>query len=84
MAAIKHVVASAGDLARRFSRYSDIALAQPVMVTKNGRPRNVTNVLISVTEYERLKKQDRSTFLAADTPEEFLPAIRALARGKKR
>ncbi|HEY5209575.1 MAG TPA: type II toxin-antitoxin system prevent-host-death family antitoxin [Stellaceae bacterium] len=81
MAAIKQVVASAGDLARRFSRYSDIALAQPVMVTKNGRPRNV---LISVTEYERLKKQDRLTFLAADTPEEFLPAIRALARGKKR
>ncbi len=81
MAISKRVVATAGDLVRRFSRYSDIALTQPVLVTKNGRPRNV---LISAVEYERLKKRDRIAFFASDTPEEFLPALRALARTKKR
>lgn len=70
------VVTTAGDLVRQFSHYSDVALAQPVVVTKNGRPRNV---LISVEEYERLKKRDQQTFLAADTPEHFLADIEALA-----
>ncbi|RJF90083.1 type II toxin-antitoxin system prevent-host-death family antitoxin [Oleomonas cavernae] len=63
---------SAGDLVRQFSHYSDLALAQPVVVTKNGRPRNV---LISVEEYERLKSRDQQAFLAADTPEEFVADI---------
>ena len=45
-------------------------------VTRNGRPRNV---LISVEEYERLKKRDQQAFLAADTPEHFLTDIEALA-----
>ena len=42
----KHT-ATAGELVRQFSHYSDLALADPVIVTKNGRPRNV---LISVDE----------------------------------
>jgi prevent-host-death family protein len=70
------VVTSAGDLVRQFSHYSDVALGQPVVVTKNGRPRNV---LISVEEYERLKKRDQQAFLAADTPDHFLADIEALA-----
>lgn len=74
------VVASAGDLVRAFSHYSDIALARPVVVTKNGRPRNV---LISVTEYERLKQRDQQAFRAAETPERFLADIEAIAAGKR-
>ena len=74
------VVASAGDVVREFSHYSDIALAKPVVVTKNGRPRNV---MISVEEYERLKQRDQLAFRAAETPERFLSDIEALA-GKKR
>jgi PHD/YefM family antitoxin component YafN of YafNO toxin-antitoxin module len=54
-------------------------LARPVVVTRNGRARNV---LISVEEYERLKKRDQQSFLAADTPEEFLADIAATAKGK--
>jgi prevent-host-death family protein len=76
--AAKHLV-TAGELVRRFSQYSDIALVDPVVVTKNGRPRNV---LISIEEYERLKKRDQQAFLAADTPEQFFADIEALAEGE--
>ena len=43
----KHT-ATAGELVRQFSHYSDLALKEPVVVTKNGRPRNI---LLSVEEY---------------------------------
>lgn len=80
MASPKRVTATAGELARQFSHFSDIALAQPVVVTKNGRARNV---LISIEEYERLKRRDQESFLAADTPEGFLADIEATAgKGK--
>ena len=82
MAKAKPVVTTtAGNLVRQFARYSDIALAEAVFVTRNGRPRNV---LLSVNEYERLKSLDRQSFMAADIPEHFLPQIRALARGRRR
>lgn len=77
MASPKAVTASAADLVRKFSHYSDVALVDPVIVTKNGRPRNV---LISVEEYDRLRKRDRRAFRAADTPEYFLADLEALAR----
>ncbi len=76
----KRVTTTAGELVRQFSHYSDIALAQPVVVTRNGRARNV---LISVEEYERLRKRDQQAFLAADTPEQFLSDIDALASDKE-
>jgi prevent-host-death family protein len=76
--AAKHLI-TAGELVRRFSQYSDIALVDPVVVTKNGRPRNV---LISIEEYERLKKRDQQAFLAGDTPERFLADIEAFAAGE--
>jgi PHD/YefM family antitoxin component YafN of YafNO toxin-antitoxin module len=79
MTSDERVTTTAGDLVRQFAHFSDIALGRPVVVTKNGRPQNV---LISVAEYERLKKRDQRAFLAADTPERFLADIEALARGK--
>jgi len=81
MATAKRVVTTAGDLVRQFSHFSDVALAQPVVVTKNGRPRNV---LISIEEYDRLKQLDQQAFLAADTPEHFLADIKRLAGSKAR
>lgn len=79
MKADGHVVTTAGDLVRQFSHYSDVSLGQPVVVTRNGRPRNV---LLSVEEYERLKKRDQQAFTAAETPERFLADIEALAAGE--
>lgn len=79
MARAEIVTTTAGDLVRQFAHYSDLALTQPVMVTRNGRPRNV---LLSVAEYERLKRRDQQAFMAADTPEYFLPELEKLASGK--
>ena len=42
------ITATAGDLVRKFTHYSDVALNQPVVVTRHGKP---CNVLISVEEY---------------------------------
>jgi PHD/YefM family antitoxin component YafN of YafNO toxin-antitoxin module len=78
MATADPVTASAGDLVRQFAHYSDLALGRPVVVTRNGRPRNV---LLSVAEYERLKRRDQQAFLAADTPDRFLSEIEQLAAG---
>jgi len=69
---------TAGEFVRQFAHFSDLALSQPVVVTRNGRPRSV---LISFEEYERLKRRDQQAFLAADTPERFLPSIEELANG---
>ena len=80
MAAREGVVTSAGELVREFSHFSDLALAQPVVVTKNGRPRNV---LLSVEEYERLKQRDQLAFRASDTPDHFLADIEATASQRR-
>ena len=80
MATQERIVTSAGELVRAFSHYSDLSLAKPVVVTKNGRPRNV---LISVEEYERLKQRDQQAFLAADTPERFLTDIETTAGARR-
>lgn len=72
--------ATAGELVRQFSHYSDLALKEPVIVTKNGRARNV---LLSVDEYERLKLRDRQVFSAEDTPEEFIADMEAYLRGER-
>ena len=79
MAVKNRVVTSVGDLVREFSHYSDLALTQPIVVTKNGRPRNV---LLSVEEFERLKQRDQLAFRAADTPEHFLADIETLTSGR--
>lgn len=68
--------ATSAELVRQFARYSDAALSEPVVVTRNGRARNV---LISVEEYERLKRRDQIAVRAANTPDRFLADIEALA-----
>jgi len=67
---------TSGEFVRKFAHFTDLALSHPVVVTRNGRPRSV---LISFEEYERLKRRDQQVFLAADTPERFLPSIEELA-----
>ena len=47
---------SAADFQRNIGKYQDLALVQPVAVTRNGRERTV---MISIEEYHRLKRRDR-------------------------
>jgi len=63
---------SAADFQRNIGRYQDVALTQPVAVTRNGRERTV---LISVEEYERLKRRDRQVLRPEDFTEEDLAAL---------
>jgi prevent-host-death family protein len=63
---------AAAEAQRNFGLYQDKALSQPVAVTRNGRPRVV---MISVEEYERLKRRDRQVFRTEDAPGELVEAI---------
>jgi prevent-host-death family protein len=59
---------------KRMGHYQDVALTQPVAVTRNGRERTV---LISADEYERLKRRDRQVMTLADFTEADLVALEA-------
>jgi PHD/YefM family antitoxin component YafN of YafNO toxin-antitoxin module len=65
---------SAGELQRQWGKMQDIAIAEPVTVTCNGRDRMV---LLSSDEYQRLKRRDREVLTLDDFTEEDLRAIRA-------
>ena len=47
---------SAAEFQRNIGRYQDLALTEAVAVTRSGRERTV---LISVDEYQHLKRRDR-------------------------
>lgn len=64
-------VASA-EFQKNIGRYQDLALTEPVMVTRNGRERTV---LISAGEYERLKRRDRRVMGLSDFTQEDIAAI---------
>jgi hypothetical protein len=64
---------SSTEFGKEVGRYQDIALAQPVVVTRNGRDRTV---MISADEYLRLKRRDRRVFAAGELPDDMIDAIR--------
>jgi hypothetical protein len=64
---------SSTEFGKEVGRYQDMALAQPVVVTRNGRDRTV---MISADEYMRLKRRDRQVFTAGELPEDIINAIR--------
>jgi PHD/YefM family antitoxin component YafN of YafNO toxin-antitoxin module len=64
---------AAGDFSREPGRYQDLALTRAVIVTRNGRDRTV---MISVEEYDRLKRRDREVLGIKDFSEDDIEAIR--------
>jgi hypothetical protein len=64
---------SAGELQRQWGRIQDMALAEPVTVTCNGRDRMV---LLSSEEYNRLKRRDREVMTLADFTDADIAAIK--------
>jgi PHD/YefM family antitoxin component YafN of YafNO toxin-antitoxin module len=64
---------SSTEFGKEVGRYQDMALAQPVIVTRNGRDRTV---MISADEYIRLKRRDRQVFTVGELPDETVEAIR--------
>jgi PHD/YefM family antitoxin component YafN of YafNO toxin-antitoxin module len=63
---------SATEFSKEVGRYQDMALTQPVVVTRNGRDRTV---MISADEYQRLKRRDRTVFASGELPEAIVEAI---------
>jgi len=60
------------EFGKEVGRYQDIALAQPVVVTRIGRDRTV---MISADEYARLKRRDRQVFAVGELPDDIVSAI---------
>jgi prevent-host-death family protein len=65
---------SAAEFQRNIGRYQDLALTQPVVVTRNGRERTV---MIAVEEYDRLKRRDRHVLGLADVTDADVAALEA-------
>lgn len=64
--------APAAEVQRNFSLWQDRALRHPIGITRNGRPRLV---MMSVEEYQRLKKRDRQVLSLDEFTDEDLAAI---------
>lgn len=60
------------DFGKEVGRYQDMALSQPVVVTRNGRDRTV---MVSAEEYWRLKRRDRQVFATGELPDEIVEAV---------
>lgn len=58
---------------RAFGRYRELALQAPVSITSHGRD---SLVLLSVTEYRRLKDLDRRALHPSELSAETIAAIR--------
>ena len=68
------VKVSAAEFQRNIGRYQDLALTQPVAVTRNGRERTV---MISIEEYRRLKRRDRQVLSLDDFTDADIAAVEA-------
>ena len=68
------LMVSAAEVQRHFALYQDKALTRAVAVTSRGRPRIV---MLSIEEYQRLRRRDRETILVEDLPEALIDAIAA-------
>lgn len=69
----------AREFQNRPGTYLDMALREPVTITKNGRARNV---VLSVEEFERLKRRDRRVIKFDDISDEeraeLIAALKAM------
>jgi hypothetical protein len=63
---------SSVEFQRNFGRYQDEALKQPLSIARNGRDRLV---VLSIEEYQRLKRHDRAVFKTDDLSETEILAI---------
>jgi len=63
----------AKEVASRFGYYTDEAMQRPVGIQRHGTTRIV---MISLKEYERLKRRDRQVIRTEDLDDETLDAIR--------
>lgn len=63
---------SSTEFGKEVGRYQDVALSEPVIVTRNGRDRTV---VIAAEEYWRRKRRDRTVYAAGELPDDIVDAI---------
>lgn len=63
---------SSYDLQRNVSKVQEAALKEPVSISYHGRERLV---ILSIDEFERLKRRDKQMIAMQDLPEEFAAAL---------
>ena len=63
---------TAAEVSKNFGAYQDAAVREPVIITKNGRPRTV---LIAYEDFLRLSKRDRRVQRTVDLSEDEIAAI---------
>ncbi|ABQ62768.1 MULTISPECIES: type II toxin-antitoxin system Phd/YefM family antitoxin [Brucella] len=65
---------TAAAISKNFGAYQDAAVRDPVIITKNGRPRTV---LLAYEDYLRLMRRERRVELTATLTEDDLAAVEA-------
>ena len=71
---------SAKEVASKFGFYTDEAMLHPVGIQRHGTTRVV---MLSLHEYERLKRRDRQVILTEDLDDETLEAILTAEPGER-
>jgi prevent-host-death family protein len=65
---------TAAEVSKNFGAFQDAAVREPVIITKNGRPRTV---LIAYEDFVRLSKRDRRVQRTVDLSEAEITAVEA-------
>lgn len=65
---------TAAAISKNFGAYQDAAVRDPVIITKNGRPRTV---LLAYEDYLRLMRRERRVELTATLTKDDLAAVEA-------
>jgi prevent-host-death family protein len=65
---------TAAEVSKNFGAFQDAAVREPVIITKNGRPRTV---LIAYEDFVRLSKRDRRIQRTVDLSEAEITAVEA-------
>jgi prevent-host-death family protein len=63
---------TAAQVSKNFGAYQDAAVRDPVIITKNGRPRTV---LMAYEDYVRLSKRDRCVERTSELSEAEIVAV---------
>jgi prevent-host-death family protein len=65
---------TAAEVSKNFGAYQDAAVREPVVITKNGRPRTV---LMAYEDFVRLSKRDRRVQRTVDLSDAEIVAVEA-------
>ncbi|WGR90663.1 type II toxin-antitoxin system Phd/YefM family antitoxin (plasmid) [Bradyrhizobium sp. ISRA443] len=65
---------TAAEISKNFGAYQDAAVREPVIITKNGRPRTV---LMAYDDFVRLSKRERRVQRTVDLNEADIAAVEA-------